>query len=106
MGQSLSFVTIALGAALLGVVTRVAIPPLTWLALAALLHGTRSLMPPWTLVYVVVALYVALTIANRGIIPAEGPAYFVVCALIAATAALPFAVDRVLAPGSGPSRRR
>ncbi len=101
MGQSLSFVTIALGAALLGVVTRVAIPPLTWLALAALLHGTRSLMPPWTLVYVVVALYVALTIANRGIIPAEGPAYFVVCALIAATAALPFAVDRVLAPRFG-----
>ena len=106
MGQSLSFVTIALGAALLGVVTRVAIPPLTWLALAALLHGTRSLTPPWTLVYVVVALYVALTIANRGIIPAEGPAYFVICALIAATAAFPLLSIACSRQGSGASRRR
>ena len=74
MAQAFPLVCIAVGAALLGIVTRGAIPPLTWVALAALLHGFRLIDTPWGSVYLGVALYVALAIGNRGIIPVPGPA--------------------------------
>jgi apolipoprotein N-acyltransferase len=102
MAQAFPLVCIAVGAALLGIVTRGAIPPLTWVALAALLHGFRSIDTPWGSVYLGVALYVALAIGNRGIIPVPGPAYFLINAAITTTVVLPFLLDRVAARTLGP----
>jgi len=101
MTQSGSFLFLAAGALLLGMVTRVTIPPATWLALALLLHATLS-MPAWPgSAYLWVAIYVALAIGDRGIIPVSGLGYFVIAALNAATAVLPFVLDRVAAPRLG-----
>ena len=102
MAQAFPLVCIAVGAALLGVVTRVAIPPLAWVALVALLHGFRSSVTASGSVYLGVALYVALAIGNRGINPAPGPAYFLINAAITTTVVLPFLLDRAAAHRLGP----
>jgi apolipoprotein N-acyltransferase len=97
MAQFSSLVCLIAGASLFGLVTHRALPPATWVALALLLHASRS-MPAWPgLAAVWIALYAALTIGNRGIIPTPGPLYFVTTAFIATTAALPFVVDRLVA---------
>ncbi|PWT88259.1 MAG: hypothetical protein C5B56_09070 [Proteobacteria bacterium] len=92
---------IVLGATLLGVGSRVTIPPFTWLALIFLLHGSRSTTiwraAPW----LYLALYGAVAVANRGILPASGLAYFVITGFITATLIAPFVLDRVAPLWSG-----
>ncbi|HEX2456959.1 MAG TPA: nitrilase-related carbon-nitrogen hydrolase [Vicinamibacterales bacterium] len=93
-----SIVFLVTGASLLGVLARVAIPPAAWIALVCLLHGTRLMPASLGAVVLWLTLYVALGIGNRGIIPAGGPVYFGILALIAALTAVPFVVDRLIAP--------
>ena len=97
MVQAGSLVWLAIGTALFGVVTRVAIPPLTWAAIALLLHATRSMPSAAGIAYLWLALYAALAIGERGLLPMPGPAYFAIVAFLTTTVALPFAVDRLTA---------
>ena len=82
MAQAGSLIWLVVGASLLGVVTRVAIPPATWLALTFLLHASRSMPAVPGMPCVWLALYAALAIGNRGILPVSGPAYFAIVALL------------------------
>jgi hypothetical protein len=72
MAQTSSLIWLLLGASLVGVVTRVVVPPATWIALTLLLHASRPMPVVPGMPYVWLALYVALAIGNRGIIPADG----------------------------------
>ena len=94
MVQASALVWLVVGATLVGVVTRVAIAPATWLALTLLVHASRSMPALPGLAYLWIALYAALAMGNRGIVPVTGPAYFAIVAFVATTAAFPFAVDR------------
>lgn len=93
-----SFISLLIGAALLGVVARVAVPPAPWMALICLLHATRTLPPRSGAVLVWLALYLALAIGNRGIIPADGVTYFGILAVVAASTTVPFVVNRLVSP--------
>jgi apolipoprotein N-acyltransferase len=98
MSQATSFMWLTVGAVLFGVSTRTsAIPIAAWLALAFMLHAARALPPFPGLVYVALALYIALALGNRGYIPIEGPAYFFAIAGITVTMIAPFAADLFLA---------
>jgi apolipoprotein N-acyltransferase len=101
MPQALSIVWLIAGAALVGVVARVSIPPATWVAMVCLLHASRSMPAATGPLYLWLALYVALAIGERGIIPVPGPQYFVIVALAATGATLPFVFDRIAASGLG-----
>jgi apolipoprotein N-acyltransferase len=94
MPQVASLVWLAAGAALFGVVTRVAIPPFTWLALTFLIHASRSMPAVSGTALVWSALFIALAFGDRGILPIAGPGYFAVVAATAMTVAVPFALDR------------
>src|SRR6185369_8116699 len=48
-------------------------------------------------VYLWIAVFAALAIGYRGIMPIPGPAYFVACAMTAVTIVLPFVADRLTA---------
>jgi len=89
------------GALLLSVVTRAPIPPFTWLALTFLLHASRSMPALPGLFYLWIALWLALAVGNRGIIPANGPVYFVIIVFAAVGVALPFVLDRLVGPRLG-----
>src|SRR5262245_64206335 len=78
MTLTASLFSLTVGALLLAVVTRVAVPPATWLAFALLLHACRSMPAASGLVSLFVASYVALAVGNRGVFPFSGPAYFAV----------------------------
>ena len=67
------------------------------LALIVLLHASRSMPAALALPAVWLAIYVALVIGNRGILPVSGPSYFGVAFFFTTTAALPFALDRLAA---------
>src|ERR1043166_9279756 len=95
MPQVASLVWLAAGAALFGVVARVAIPPLTWLALTFLVHASRSMPAVSGTAFVWLALFIAVAIGDRGILPISGPGYFAVVAVTAMTLAAPFGLDRV-----------
>src|SRR5260221_9078734 len=101
MPQTISLIWLVAGAALIGVVTRVAIPPATWLAVVFLLHASRSMPAATGLPCVWLALYAALLVGNPGMMPMPRPAYFVTVALMAASAALPVVLDRFAAPRLG-----
>ena len=101
MAQAGSMIWLVVGASLLAAVTHVAIPPATWLALTILLHASRSMPAVPGILWVGIAVYVALAIGNRGILPVSGPAYFVIVAGYAVTVVLPFGLDRCLAPRIG-----
>ena len=101
MAQGASLISLVVGASLLAVATRTAIPPAIWLALTFLLHGTRSLPALPGLSCAWLAIYAALAVGNRGILPVSGAAYFGIVAFYAATLALPFAIDRWAAPAAG-----
>jgi apolipoprotein N-acyltransferase len=85
---------LTIGALLLAVVTRVAVPPGTWLAFALLLHATRTMPAGPGLLSLLVACYVALAVSNRDVIPWTGAQYFGVIAFNSIAMALPFALDR------------
>src|SRR5262245_45247932 len=91
MSQMRSLRWLSVGALSVAVVCRADVPVAAWLALTFLLRGSRALGWLW------VALYAALAGGNRGIIPIGDPVYFLVVAVLATLAALPFAVDRLAA---------
>ena len=95
------FVSLIAGALLLALVTRTAVPPATWLAFILLLHASRSTPAGSGLLSLTAAIYVALAIGNRNVIPIGGPAYFGVIAAISLVMVAPFAVDRVVLPRRG-----
>ena len=90
-----SLIWLIAGAALLGVTLRTPIAPLAWLALALLLHGSRSLPAPAGLLWTWLVLYAALAYGRHGDIPVPGAAFFVIVAAIATTLTIPFALDRM-----------
>src|SRR6185436_8809305 len=96
-----SFLSLIVGASLLALVTRVAVPPATWLAFALLLHATRSMPVGSGLLSLLVASYVALAIGNRGVFPFDGPSYFAVIAIFSIAMVLPFALDRFVSDRLG-----
>ena len=93
-----SCIWLGLGAVLLAVGSRSSAFPLAmWLALALLLRAARTL-PPWPGgPFLLTALYVALAIGNRGVLPVGDPLYFLVITAIGVPTLLPFAADRLLA---------
>jgi apolipoprotein N-acyltransferase len=101
MTQAASLAWLVVGASLVAVVTRVAVPPATWLALTFLLHASRSMTVVQAIPLVWLAVYAALAFGSRGILPVSGPAYFGIVAFTATTFALPFVIDRIVAPGLG-----
>jgi apolipoprotein N-acyltransferase len=92
---------LVVGASLIALVTRVAVPPATWLALIFLLHATRAMPALSALPSVWLAVFAALAVGNRGILPVSGPAYFAIVAFYSTTVALPFAIDRFAASKLG-----
>jgi apolipoprotein N-acyltransferase len=101
MAQFTSLLCLAAGAGLLALVPRIAAPPATWVALTLVLHASRT-MPAWPgQAYLWIVLSLSTVAAYRGVIPAPDPIYFVLCALIATSVALPFVVDRLLAARFG-----
>jgi apolipoprotein N-acyltransferase len=95
-----SLVWIVLGAALVGVGSRVAIPPFTWVALILLLHASRSASAWRAAPWIFLGSYVAVLVSNRGILPVSGPAYFAIGGFFALTATAPFVLDRLVPRGS------
>jgi apolipoprotein N-acyltransferase len=96
-----AFAWLVLGASLVAVFTTAAVPPAAWLALTFLLHATRALPPGPGMLSAWVAIFVALAVGNRGILPVSGAPYFGIVAFYAATIAIPFAIDRFAAGDSG-----
>ena len=80
MVQAASLICLVVGALLVAVVTHIAVPPATWLALILLLHASRSMPAVSGILYLWLALYAALAIGNRGILPVSGAAYFAIVA--------------------------
>jgi apolipoprotein N-acyltransferase len=95
MAQALPWISIVVGATLFAVVTRVAVPPLTWLSLLLLLHGSRSITTTAGAACFWFALYLAAVIGWRGYMPVSGPIYLSTTAGLAITTALPFFLDRL-----------
>jgi len=79
MVQAVSLMWLVVGASLVGAVMQVAIPPATWLGMIFLLHASRS-MPLHGLLYLWIAVYAALVVGNRGILPVSGAPYFAIVA--------------------------
>jgi apolipoprotein N-acyltransferase len=73
------------------------VPLAAWLAPVFLLHFTRGAQPVTGVLLVWVSLFIALSLANRDVIPLSGAAFFGVVAAMSATMALPFLADRLLA---------
>jgi len=89
-----SLASLVVGAALFLMVTRVTIPPFTWLALTLLLHASRSMTASAGLPCLWIAFYVAFAIGDRDIVPVPGPEYYAIVAFFATAMTLPFAADR------------
>ena len=95
MSAAASFLSLGIGALLLGVVSRMAMPPATWLAFILLLHATRTMSLLPGLAWLSIAIFVALAAGNRGIIPIPNPGYFGTVAAISLVTTLPFVIDRL-----------
>jgi apolipoprotein N-acyltransferase len=73
--------------------------PLTpWLALVCLLHFTRRARSVTALLWVWLALFAAVSVANFGVLQLPDAAFLGIMAGITATLALAFVADRLLAP--------
>ena len=96
-----SLFSLAIGAALLGLVTQFVVPPATWLALPLLLHASRSMPAGLGTLYLWIAVYVAFAFGNRGMLPVGGAPYFGINAFYATTLVVPFLIDRLIAPRTG-----
>ena len=65
MAQAGLLLWLAVGASFFGLATRVAIPPIAWIALTLLVHVTRSTRAVPGIPYLWLALYLSLAIAKR-----------------------------------------
>ena len=101
MVQASSLLSLLVGAALFGVATRVAFPPAAWIALAALVHASRSMRTLQGASILWLALYASLGIAKRDTMPVPGPIYLAILAVEAIIVTLPFVVDRIVSPRVG-----
>src|SRR5580765_761172 len=101
MVQAGSLIWLVAGASLLSAVTRLTVPPATWLALTLLVHASRSMPAVAGLPYLWLALYLALMVGNRGILPVTGAPYLMIVGFIGTTMAASFAVDRLAVPWAG-----
>ena len=97
MAQAVLLLCLVAGASFFGMATRVAIPPIAWIALTLLVHATRSMRAVPGIPYLWLALYLSLVIARRGAMPVPGPIYFVTIAAEATVVTLPFVADRLAA---------
>jgi apolipoprotein N-acyltransferase len=97
VAQAASLLWLVVGASMLGAVTYANVAPLVWLALTFLLHASRSMPAAPAILSTWLAVYAALIVASRGLLPVSGRAYFAIVAFTCTTVALPFAVDRVVA---------
>jgi len=86
------------GAALFGAATRVAIPPIAWIGLPVIVHASRSMKLMPDALYLWIALYASLAIVKRGVLPIQGPFYFVVPAIEATAILSVLAFDRLVSP--------
>jgi len=86
------------GAALFGVISRYAVPPLAWIALPVLLHATRSMPVVRGMGWLWIALFVALAIARRDTMPMAPSIYLPIMTVEAALVVFVYLVDRVTAP--------
>jgi apolipoprotein N-acyltransferase len=102
MGQALPSIWLLLGASLLALTTRIAIPPLTWAALLFLLRASRSASTAGGIAWFWLALYVSVLVGFRPSLPASGAIYFAISAFIATTITLPFLFDRIMLHRAGP----
>jgi len=93
--QIASLLSLVSGALLFGVITRYPMAPLSWAAIALLVHASRSTPLVTGMAWLWVALYAALAIGERGVLPIAGPAYFVIVAAVTTSVTFPFAVDRL-----------
>src|SRR5215468_6526993 len=96
MAQINLVLLMALGAAMIGVSSRILMPPLIWFGMAFVLHASRSMPVVAGSACLWFVTYVALFISQRGIIPFAGGIYFAVIAFLASTAILPFVIDRLV----------
>jgi apolipoprotein N-acyltransferase len=101
MVQTASLVWLAIGAALFGLVTRTAMPPFAWIALTALLHGTRSMRVAPGGGFTWLALFLTFAVTRRGMLPMPGALYYVTVAADAAMMTLLFVLDRAAGPKLG-----
>jgi apolipoprotein N-acyltransferase len=101
MTLTTSLLSLAAGAALLGLVTQLPVAPATWLALPLLLHASRSMPPGLGTLYLWIAVYAAFLFGNRGMLPFGGAPYFGANGALATTLVLPFLIDRLVASRTG-----
>jgi apolipoprotein N-acyltransferase len=101
MTLTTSLLSLAAGAACLGLVTQMPVAPATWLALPLLLHASRAMPPGLGTLSLWIAVYAALLIGNRGMLPFGGAPYFGANGAFATTLVLPFLVDRLIASRTG-----
>jgi apolipoprotein N-acyltransferase len=90
--------SLVIGAALFGVISRFAAPPVAWIALPLLLHAVRSMRFAPGMALLWAALYVPVAIARRDTLPVPLPIYAVIMIVESAIVVLAFAVDRLMAP--------
>ena len=74
------------------------VPLAVWLALVCLLHFARRARSILALLGVWLALFVAVSVANYGVLQLPDAAFLGIMAGVTATVALPFVADRLLAP--------
>jgi apolipoprotein N-acyltransferase len=74
------------------------VPLAGWLALVCLLHFARRARSILALLWVWLALFVAVSVANYGVLQLPDAAFLGIMAGVTATVALPFVADRLLAP--------
>jgi apolipoprotein N-acyltransferase len=76
-------------------------PLAIWIALPLVLRATRTVSVFPGLLYVSLAIYVAVAASSRDVVPVPGPFYFVAIAGLASAAIVPLVVDRLVAPRIG-----
>ena len=97
---NLSVAWLVAGAVLTGVAAHfVTVPIAPWIMLTLLLRAARTLPARWSLPALGLALYAALAIGNRGIIPVPGLPYFLVILGVTLGTLFPFVADRFVGRG-------
>jgi apolipoprotein N-acyltransferase len=93
-----SLLWLVTGAALFGVVSRFAVPPLAWAGLPMLLRATRSMPVLRGMGSLWIALFVSLAVARRDTMPIALSIYLPIMIVEAAIIIAAFAIDRAAAP--------
>ncbi|HTM33041.1 MAG TPA: nitrilase-related carbon-nitrogen hydrolase [Vicinamibacterales bacterium] len=93
--------SLLIGAGLYGLATRAAVPPAAWIGLTALLHASRAMPIGPGLTWLWLLLAVSLGIARRDTMPVPFAVWLPIMAAEASVVAVPFLLDRLLAPPVG-----